>query len=265
MNFYPEMQIVEIAIPFKDASGVTVVPTEIKAVLRDGEEDMVLDFGSIAFDATGVDTKVIVPALANTLRGDDLMEVRKLDVEIVHAGGVVRVSRSYVIEAEQSLQIMRNSFMSFETALMLSTQFVNLTAFVNATEQRQRAALTEAFYRIIELPMVYATYDADGAIVETSRIGRSNWMLVDADAFKTQFPSHFQRALRAAQLAEADDLLQGNVLARKHAQGIASETIGESSVTLRQGFGGGITSGIGTTALALLSGYIDRTMTIGRA
>lgn len=274
MNFYPETQIVEIVVPFKDLSGQTIVPTEITAVLFDGEDQMLLDFGSVVFDGAGVEAKVIVPAIANTLQGDDLQEVRRLEITVTHAAGSFKTSQSYVIEAEQSLQIMRNSFMTYDTALMLSSQFVNLTAFVNAPDDRRRAALVEAFHRIIDLPMIYSVSTvpvaqdvttSDGIEERVYKISRATWKHIDADAFQTQFPSHFKRALRAAQIAEADDLLQGNVIARKHAQGIATETIGESSVTLRQGFGSGVTASIGTAALTLLSGYIDRTMKIGRA
>jgi hypothetical protein len=274
MNFYPETQIVEILVPFTDASGQSIVPTAITAVLWDGEDQMLLDFGSVVFDSAGVEAKIIVPAIANTLQGDELQEVRRLEVTLAHASGSAKTSKSYVIEAEQSLQIMRNSFMTYDTALMTSTQFVNLTAFVTAPDERRRAALVEAFHRITDLPMIYSVSSlpvaqdvttSDGLAERVYKVSRATWRHIDADAFQTQFPSHFKRALRAAQLAEADDLLQGNVIARKHAQGIATETIGESSVSLRQGFGSGVSAGIGTAALALLSGYIDRTMKVGRA
>jgi hypothetical protein len=264
MNFYPEMQIVEIVIPFSDPNGAMITPTSVSAILFDGEDFPVLDFGSIAFDPLETDAKLIVPSIANALRGDELQEVRRLEVRISYQGGFFKTSQSYVIEAQQSLQIMRNSFMTYDTALMMSSQFVNLTTFVNSSDDRRRAALSEAFHRITDLPMIYTITDSVNLVERPTRISRSIWKYISADAFQTQFPSHFKRALRAAQLAEADDLLQGNVISRKHAQGIATETIGESSVTLRPGFGSGITEGIGTAALTLLSGYIDRTMKVGR-
>lgn len=264
MNFYLETQIVEIVVPFQTANGEAVVPTDISAVLYDGEEQMLMDFGTIVFDPAEVEAKVVIPGAANTLQGDDLQEVRRLSVTITHAGGTFSRSHAYAIEAEQSLQIMRNSFMTFETAQMTSRQFVNLTTFGAATEERQRTALVEAFRRITSLAMIYNIVDVDGNVESEHRIDSSSWHYIDADAFQTAFPSHFKRALRAAQLAEADELLQGNVVAKKHAQGIASETIGESSVTLRAGFSGGGSSGIGSTALALLSGYIDSSVIISR-
>ena len=265
MNFYLETQIVEIRVPFTDVNGAAIVPTDITAALYDGEDTLLMSFGSIAFDPAEVEVPVVLHGSLNTLYGEELEEVRRLEVKLTHAGGAVIKKHVYAIEAEQSLQIMRNSFMTYETALLTARQFVNLVAFSGDTEARQKAALVEAFRRICTLSMRYTITDMDGKLETSHKIAASTWDLVDADAFQTQLPTHFKRALRAAQLAEADDLLQGNVVARKQAQGIASETIGESSVTFRNGFGGQGSSGIGATALALLSGYLDRSVQIGRA
>ena len=265
MNFHLEGQLVEIVIPFTDVNGQAVTPTDITATLYDGEDNLIMSFGAVVFDPAEVETKLVIYSSLNTLQGDELQEVRRLEVKITHAGGSFTRSHSYAIEAEQSLRIMQNSFMTYETALMQSQSFVNMTAFASDTEVRQRAALVEAFRRITKLSMVYSILDPENVVQDTYRLGVSTWHYINADAFQTQFPSHFKRALRAAQLAEADELLQGNVVAKKHAQGIVSETIGESSVTLRAGFSGVGSTGIGAAALAHLSGYIDRTVKIGRA
>lgn len=265
MNFHLEGQIVEIVIPFTDRDGRAVVPTSIDAALYDGEDTLIMSYGDITFDPSEVEAKVVLLGAVNRLHGDETQEVRRLEVRISHAGGSFVVSHAYAIEAEQSLRIMQNSFMTYDTAVMMSQGFVNLTAFQTSTEARQKAALVEAFRRITNLSMIYAITDADNQIVDQHRIGVASWPFVTADVFQTQFPSHFKRALRAAQLAEADDLLQGKVIAHKQAQGIASETIGESSVTFREGFGASTTTTLAATALAHLSGYIDRTVKIGRA
>lgn len=265
MNFHLEGQLVEIVIPFTDVNGQAVTPTNITAALYDGEDSLIMSFGSVVFDPLEVETKLVIYSSLNMLQGDEPQEVRRLEVKITHAGGSFVRSHSYAIEAEQSLRIMQNSFMTYETALMQSRSFVNMTAFASDTEQRQRAALVEAFRRITKLSLVYSIVDAENVVQETYRLGAATWHYINADAFQTQFPSHFKRALRSAQLAEADELLQGNVISKKHAQGIVSETIGESSVTLRAGFSGVGSTIISAAALTHLSGYIDRTVKIGRA
>lgn len=265
MNFYLESQIVEIKVPFTDANGAPIVPTDITAALYDGEDTLLMSFGSVVFNPAEVEATVVIHGTLNTLMGEDLQEVRRLYVKLSHAGGSVIKNHAYAIEAEQSLRIMRNSFMTYDTALLTARQFVNLTTFVGESEERQKAALVEAFRRICNLSMRYTIVDEVRDLEETFQIAAASWHLIDEDAFKTQFPTHFKRALRAAQLAEADELLQGNVVARKHAQGIASETIGESSVTLRAGFSGAGSANLGSTAQTLLNGYLDRTVKLGRA
>lgn len=264
MNFYLETQIVEIKVPFTDMDGNPIIPTDITAALYDGEDSLLMSFGSVVFDPAEVEVPVVIHGALNTLQGEELQEVRRLEVKILHAGGSVTKSHAYAIEAEQSLRIMRNSFMTYDTAIMTAGQFVNLTAFSGDTEKRQKAALAEAYTRICNLSMIYTITDIEGKVTSTYKIGAATWPELDADDFK-MLPSHFKRALRAAQLAEADEVLQGNVVARKQQQGIASETIGESSVTFRNGFGGQGSVGLGATALAHLSGYLDRSVVIGRA
>jgi len=265
MNFHPENQVVQILVPFSDLTGLTIVPSSVTAILLNGEDDVLLNYGTVSFDPAGVEVAIVVPGIANTLEEENLQEVRRLEVTIIHAGGTFVRSHSYVIEAEQSLQIMRNSFMTYDTALMMSAQFVNMTAFVTATDERRKAALSEAYRRICNLSLVYSIQNSSAEVVSEHRVNRFNWVIITKDAFQTQLPTHFKNALRSAQLAEADMLLQGNVIARKHAQGVVSETIGESSVTLRAGFAGAADQGVSTGALALLSGYIDRTIKIARA
>lgn len=265
MNFYPETQIVEIKVPFVTPGGAAISPTNITARLYDGEDVLLADFGSVPFDGAGVEASVVIVGSLNTLQGEDLEEIRRLEVMVSHAGGLFTLRHVWAIEAEQSLQIMRNSFMTHETALLSARSFVNLNAFTGSTPDRQKAALIEAYRRICNLSLAYRVVEEDQRTESTFRIPSMMWSEVSADAFQTQFPRHFRQALRAAQLAEADDLLQGNVVTRKQQQGIASETIGESSMTFQRGFSKWGSFSVGATALAHLSGYIDRSVHIGRA
>jgi hypothetical protein len=264
MNFYPETQIVEVVLPFVDSNGNAINPAEISAHLYDGEDEVLMVYDAVPFDPVGVEAKLVIHSALNTLRGDELSEIRRVEFKVAHAGGKFTVSKTYVVEAEQSLQIMRNSFMTYDTAILTSSGLVNVSAFNGAPDDRKKAALVEAFRRICGLSMVYSILNADGVACATHKISADVWDLITKDTFITQFPSAFRRALRHAQIAEADELLQGNVLTRKLAQGIASETIGESSVTFRDGIGSGAGAGVSPITLSILSGFIDRTIVIGR-
>lgn len=254
MNFYPEAYIVEVVVPFTDLNGVAIVPTDMRAKLFDGEDTLLEDFGSISVAGASGEKTVTIAAIYNELRGDELREARVLKVELDTASGVVQKRHSYVIEAEQTLEIMTNTFQTFETAMITAANYVNLSGWNAAEEVHQRAALVEAYGRICSIPMKFCPRDDLGqnTLADEQMISRAGWLEVSKDAFSA-FPTHFRKSLRAAQLLEANELLTGDAVGRRHRAGIITETIGESSVTLRAGQ---INYGISQTALSVLSGYV---------
>lgn len=263
MNFYIEGKIVNIVIPFKDHNGNGVIPTAMSAVLYDGENVVIETFATIAFDVSQTSTTLVIPGVLNML-SDDEEEVRRLVVKVTHTDGEFSVSKAYAIEPEQSLRVMVNSFMTKETANMMASRSVSLTTLVNETDTRKVFALVEAYNRITLHSMNVKWTDDLGKVTGEALITSDTWVHLTQENFM-EFPVHFRKALRSAQLAEADELLQGNVIARKHAQGIVSETIGESSVTLREGFVGIGSSSLSAAAMSILSGYLTSSISLGRA
>lgn len=263
MNFYPENYDVEAVVLFTDLNGVAITPTAIRAVLLNGEDEEMVDFGSMPFDAPSGSKSILINAAFNFVEEGSVRAPRVLRIEIDTAAGTITKIFSYVIEIEQSLAIMVNSFQTYETASIFAMETVNSVGWTMADEDRRRAALAEAFRRLTNIPMRYSFRDLDGRMDITTEtfIARDQWADIDADAFKL-LPTHFKRVLRQAQFLEADDLLQGDQATVKHRAGIVSETVGESSMTLRAGK---IDYGIGTAALKALVGYLDFNMRIVRA
>lgn len=267
MDYYHEAKAVTIVVPFKDGNTNDILVTSFTSVLYDGERNIVLDLGETVVDKTMTAAKqgtVVIPATANALHGDDLQEVRVLEVVLKTGDTEVEFSSVYVIEAEQSLQVMRNSFMTYETALMMSRQLVTTTDFKSATKDNQRLALAEAYSRITGLSMIYPVYSETGYIQGYRSMNAWSWLSLQASDFNS-FPANFKKALRSAQLFEANYLLQDNTVAQKAAQGIQSETIGESSVTLRSGYTGTSGSTISSTAMSILGPFLDSSIKIARA
>jgi hypothetical protein len=261
MNFYPEGYIVEVVVPFTDLNNQPIAPTALRAALYDGEETLITDFGAISIVGASGSKTITIAANFNNLT-DLVREARVLSVEMDTAAGTVRKRHSYVIEAEQTLEIMTNTFLTYESAEISVMDFVNMTGWVAADETRRRAAMVEAYNRIVRIPMKYAPRDDLGQPITEFEtvIDRDGWMVMTKDAFN-MLPSHFRRALRLAQVAEANELLMGDSIGRRHRSGIITETIGESSMTLR---GGQIDYGLSQSALAALSGYINYNLRITR-
>lgn len=263
MKFYPEDYDVTLEVAFVDLNGAPITPTAVRAELYDGEDTLLQDLGSLPIDVGDTSKTIVIPRQFNVLGDGELSAARIVRIELETAAGVIRRAFSYVVEGEFRLEIMQNTFQTYEAAELAARNQVNTSGWSAADEERRKAALIEAFNRLVQIPMKYALRDADGRLVleQETHIARDQWIEVTAGDFG-EFPAHFKRALRAAQFAEANELLQGDAAGRKHRAGIITETIGESSVTLRAGK---IDYGISQAALAHLAGYIHFNIRIARS
>lgn len=271
MKLYPENYNVSVDVLFTDLNGQAVTPSAVNAVLYDGEDQEIVDFGSLPFDAGDTHKEIVIPAAFNVLGEGELSASRILRVELVTAAGSVRRAHSYLIEGQFRLEIMINSFMSMEAAEMLARDMPNISGWEAASEDKRYAALIEAFNSLVRIPMKFKTtaefvaYDELGyeraSNSEETIILRSAWPTITRDEFMS-WPAHFRKALRKAQFAEANELLEGDAITRRHRAGIISETIGESSITLRSGQ---IDYGLSRQALSYLSGHIYYDYRIARA
>lgn len=267
LRVYPEDYIVSVDVVFTDHDGQPVTPTAVKAALWDGEDQLVEDFGDIAFDPSEGRVSVVIPAAFNRLAAGELQAARILRVEIHTASGLIRRSHSYIVEGEFRLQLMVNSFQSIEAAEILARDMPNLSGWSGADEDRRYAALIDAFNRLTRIPMRFRNPDPGRELTveqamysEETIISRDAWPSVTEQEFHT-WPAHFRKALRQAQLAEANELLEGDAISRRHRAGIISETIGESSMTLK---GNMVDMGISKQALSYLSGHIYYNFRIAR-
>ncbi len=254
MNFYPEGYTVEVTVNFTDLNGSPVTPTGMTAALYDGEEVLIQDFGSLVIAPGSTSRVVVIGSAFNNLSGSEPRELRVLKAVLTTAFGNITHTLAYAIEDEQTVQIMTNSFMTPFQAEIIAADHVNLNGWDAADSTRRRAALVEAYRRIIAIPMRYNLRNELGQEIpnEERFISRDAWTEMTAEAFR-ELPSRLQRALKMAQLLEANELLAGDSVTRKHRAGVISETIGESSITLR---GGRVDYGLSAQALSALAGYI---------
>jgi len=261
MKYYAEGYNVEAIIKFADRDGNPVVPTAVKAVLYDGEDQEVVDFGSLPFDPSLGEKSIIVPSAFNKLQNNELQAARILRIELVTSSGSIFQSLAYVIEAEQRLVIMNNSFQTYEAAMLEARNMPNMNGWQSAIEEQQKAALIESFRRLTVIPMRYSYLDMDGRPLPMEYIITANaWGDIKRDQFD-EFPTYFRRALRRAQLIEANELLQGDTIARKRRNGIVTEKIGESWLTLNASMPD---YGLSSQTLSALTGFIYYRMTIAR-
>jgi len=267
MKLYPEEYNVAVTFPFTDLNNNPVVPVEVNAKLFDGDDQMLLDMPNLPFDPDEGSKEIIIPAALNVLGVGQLSAGRILRVGLVTDKGVIRRSFSYVIEGEFRLQVMTNSFQTLESAEILARDMTNISGWSGASEEQRYVALVEAFNRLTRIPMKFKTAEAENLrdrseiFAEETIIMRSAWPTVTEDEFMA-WPAYFRKALRMAQLTEANELLEGDPIAKKHRAGILSETIGESSMMLRAGK---VEHGVSSATLQHLTGHIYYNHRIARA
>lgn len=262
MDYYPENYDVTITVPFVDPTGAEATPSAATAVLLDGDGNQIVDLGALLITgATSVD--VVIDKANNALPVGEHRAVRILSVTLSFAGGQVERRFIYAIETAVRLVVMQNSFMSYETALVMSSDFVNPIGWAVADENARKTALVHAYNRLTQIPMKFSPVDAGGEILRSleSVILRDEWIDLSYDDF-AEFPAHFRLVLRRAQFIEANELLQGDPLGKKRRAGVMSETIGESSVRISDSL---IDYGVSSETLAALAGYVYFNMRTGRA
>lgn len=264
MNRYPESSIVQINVPFTDLNNAPVVPTEVRAVLFDGEEQVMEDFGAVTFNLVDGFATITILAQLNELTDLEPREARVLLVDLITASGTISKRSSYIIQAEQTLEIMANSFQTLETAEIAAIDMINLSGWHGAENESKTSALVDAYNKITQIPMTYYSVVAENGVPdERSDVGltRDSWFSMTYNGFQA-LPARFRRALRRAQLLEANEIILGDNIQRKRTAGIVTETIGESSVTLR---GNKMNFGLSDQAMSALTGFIRFDFRIVRA
>lgn len=262
ITLYPENFDVALDIPFVDTNGSALTVDRVTAILYDGEDEEVIDFGEISFDQADGQVTVTIPASYNVLGEGELSAARILRVALETAAGTHRRTHSYIIESETRLEILNNTFLTVEAAEVLARDNPRLTAWAAADSDRKAAALINAYNRVTRIQLRYKKpAENDVVCAEEVIIRAGGWSDYTRDDFMAM-PADFRKALRLAQLIEANEILTDNPYESRHRAGVISETVGESSIMLR---GGKLELGVTSETLRALTGYVYYRVRVGRA
>jgi hypothetical protein len=167
-------------------------------------------------------------------------EGRELVVTLTTADGEVELRDYFLVVANNPLAIMANTFQTFAETLRVRAEFAGLDGWDAAPRDRQQAALIEAYRRLCRVAFKVPGANLDGTNTDKANYGTGTdegWFWGSRVRISTltaaQFdalPETFRRAVKRAQLAEANILLGGDPVGKKREQGIVSETTGESSM-----------------------------------
>lgn len=263
MDFFPENYVVTVTVPLKNGEGITADPTAVSAIVADADGVLITNLGSLT-PGTGESMDIEILGAFNVLASAEIRRAQVLVATLTYPEGSVTYRHTYGIERDIALEVMTNSFMTYASAEITAYEIVGATGWIVATESQRKVALINAFNKLTQISMKWHPRDVDGCIIRTEEnaIYFDTWGDITLDAFNL-FPTHFKKALKRAQFAEANDLLltSNNALVSKARQGVIREKIGLSEVEYDAAIASA-NSGrlVGSETMRALAGYIHSSM-----
>jgi len=148
---------------------------------------------------------------------------------------IVEVRDYFLIVNNNPLEIMSNSCMSYVEALALRTEFGSLDGWdANVDVDVRAAAMRQAFAHLSRIRFKVPGVSRFNHVHTDELYTKSYFHLQRATvADWNDSNKDFRRCMKRAQMQEANNLLGGDPIGKKRAEGIISETIGESSMFFR--------------------------------
>lgn len=266
MKIYSPGAAVTEIVRFVDQNGDPVVPTAASVRVIDGTGVELVGSTPVVFAPGDTEIEVLVGGTHNMLQDGESQAIRVIELTMTTAAGAIVAFARYIIRAAQRLVLLKNSFQTFDEALLEATDMPRMSGWSIADDQSKMASLIEAHDRLTRIgyrvQTSYATSMSRLKLGEADVISPLAWPEMTVDEY-IGLPARFRRALRRAQIAEADVVLNGDVIAGRRRAGLMSESIGESSMMFRPGKP--LNFGVSEQALAYLSGFVDIRVGLGRA
>jgi len=270
MKSFPVGLAVSVTLRFEDFNGDPVTPTGLSYHVEDENGSVVRAAETISVDPTATEVAVVIPAAINFLPAGTVSGARTVILSITTTEGVHEVSEIYTLRRPQRLSVLENSFITYAKAVVVADDMPRLDSWNLASAPERQQALIEAFTRLTRLGyhvkypegVEGMSYLNDRILFDRTRISPQMWSEMTTEWFGG-LPKPFLEALAKAQVAEANELLSGDVVGAKRRLGLMSESIGESSMMFRPGKP--LDLGVSRAALDYLTGYVDLRMTATRS
>lgn len=253
---------VSVEIPAVNLAGETITATSAAYRILDAERNELVSLTNVVSFVSG-DQKasVTVEGSVNTLEAGIIRDMRVVEVKFSTAEGDIINSVKYVVQADTTLIIMGNSFQTLEQAEIAAMDMPNLKVWGDKGDQERAAALVDAYYNLCKL-----RYSIPGTMAQNRQNWGSNIINDITDYSALEFltlESRFVTALRKAQVAEADVILEGDLQGELRREGVISYTIGETSQFFRPTKP--LDLAVSVAALKYLRGFVSWAIPIARA
>lgn len=229
------------AVPVS-GSGDASASTEFSWSLQDEDENEVASGSVATFPST--DTSVDITILAsemgvdvNTFTGS----VGRLLVGTFSDGtDTYRTEDYFLLLSRTQLVRQENSFQTYTEALRRRQEVgISLSGWDSGTKNGRISALQEAYSRICQMGFHVPGYNASSVNQKSAAYGRGTddpWFQSGRVKLATltagefdELPEAFKKAIKKAQVVEANIAMGGDKIAELRKQGLISKTTGESS------------------------------------
>lgn len=224
---------------------------QVSYTIKDGRSGIVAENIPVAIDSSLLSAVITIPAEYNLLDERE-RDLRRVIVTVKTSSTNVEFERVYVLMSDFELSVPAQSFVSIADAQMHAIDMLNGDAFIADGESQMRRRLIEATNRIKSLSFSirriygvdYDDYDRPQNMLNTTTMpfgaaGQYRFDLIDWDTLSDEeffgFPDAFRNALMSATINEACEIANGNDIQSARADGIVSESIGETTMAYRQG------------------------------
>ncbi len=238
-----------------NGNALTLTDLQVQVVDTDGVE--LAPFATpVGFNPSNTSTQVTIAGSLN--QTSEKIDVRQINVKLVSASDTYNQTIYYKLEGDLTkLTPMVDSFMTFpESVVVRARMSDDLEYFDELPDALKAVALENAFTNLVKIGF-------NGQIYATPTVSTCAVYIKDftAEQLKALNPK-FLLALKKAQIAEANVLVEHSPVRDKIRQGIISETIGESSMFFKQGAVPGTkVAGMSDEAYGAMSDFIYKSTT----
>lgn len=273
---------VTLAIPLVDTGGKEISPISVSYRLLDQYGAELSPQALLSEYVPGAkDARVSVPASLNALPADGASrDIRSIELTCTTDCFTTVISKDYIIELSDPLVIGVNSFQGYAQSQLTALEIPKIAGWALSSQDDRVAALIEARVKIVRLNFSFLNsnvnfgqdqlnfvpegeYQSRYAMANGMFIFNGNLDLLSAQQYKV-LPERFKKALRKAQVAEADHILKdGNDTISRRIEGLIEDKIGETRQRYRAT--APINSSVCPRAMGYISNFIVSAVKISRA
>lgn len=263
MKVYRAGTDVTVTIAITDDDGDAIIPDSGSYRVLDAAGAEIVAPTDAGLTALSTEAAITVLGADNTTPVGVARDVRKVELTVVTATSSVVLTETYVIEGTGVIEVPANSFQTFEEAVLVGLDIPSLDAWNTATDRERTAAMIEAHNRIGQLRLKpYRASDDTAGVDQDTIDGLFHVAELSLSAWNA-LPDPFKKAVRRAQVVEADVILLGDPIWEQRRDGLMSHSIGEVSQFFRPGKP--LITSVHSRTLRELKGFLSYGLKIGRA